>query len=656
MYKLYSGILFLLVTSQAISQEIRLPDIITSAAEELAADDTDPHAVSVYLERLYDLAENPVNLNSTSGNDMARLFFLSDFQIKAVEDYTRTTGKIVSIYELANIPGFDRETVEMMIPFIVLDKIPDIHPDRTMWRNTLLTNLSVKPGEHDSSSLGTQWRILTKYSFSAGPLAGGLTAEKDPGEKLLAGTPPLPDFLSAHLAYAGNGIIRKMIAGDYSARFGQGTGINTGFRTALTPISPDYMTARDEIRPYTSTDENNFFRGIAAEFGFKNIDISLFYSRKYIDATINSITGTSESYVTNFYKAGLHNTYSLLQKKDAVSETLTGASASYNLKNLRIGLELISSRLSLPVSSSDNNFQDPADFQGKRNNVYSVHYNSLLNRILLYGEFSLNDKNRYAVVQGVKLRPSDRLTVNILYRYYEAGYISLHGRGPGNNSTTGNEQGMLANFTFEAAKHLFISAGGDVYSFPWLKYRCSSPTQGKRQEVRIRYLPGENLILEASYSNRITMTDNQSDNSIPGHRTLTTKWLKASAAYSPTGNLTLKTRTDIKTADPGGGHGMLLLQDLNYRFRTIPLSLWTRFCIFNIMSWDARIYTYENDILYSFSIPALSGTGSRSYIMAKWEIADFAELRVKYGLTSLAAGNVSTDSRDELKIQFRVRF
>ena len=78
--------------------------------------------------------------------------------------------------------------------------------------------------------------------------------------------------------------------------------------------------------------------------------------------------------------------------------------------------------------------------------------------------------------------------------------------------------------------------------------------------------------------------------------------------------------------------------------------------IFSIMSWDARIYTYENDILYSFSIPALSGTGSRSYIMAKWEIADFAELRLKYGLTSLAAGSASTDSRDELKIQFRVRF
>ena len=127
MYKLYSGILLLLVTFQAISQEISIPDIITSVAEELAADDTDPNAVSVYLERLYDLAENPVGLNSTSGNDMARLFFLSDFQIKAVEDYTKTNGKIVSIYELANIPGFDRETVEMMIPFIFLDKIPDIH-------------------------------------------------------------------------------------------------------------------------------------------------------------------------------------------------------------------------------------------------------------------------------------------------------------------------------------------------------------------------------------------------------------------------------------------------------------------------------------------------------------------------------------------------
>jgi hypothetical protein len=648
--------LFLFYPTFLFCQEVRVSEFIITTAEQLAADDSDQEAVQFYTERLYELAENPVNLNSSSGNEIAELFFLSDFQVKALEDYKRTYGIIVSVYELSFIPGFDNETVEMMIPFIVLENKMNTRADSARWRNTLLTNLAVKPGNSDTSSLGSQWRVLTKYKFTAGSVAGGLTAEKDPGEKLLDGTPPLPDFLSAHIAYTGKGIIRKIIAGDYSARFGQGTAVNTGFRTALSATAPDYMAARDEIRPYTSTDENNFFRGVASELNVKNMGINLFYSKKYSDASTGSATGSSDNYITNFYRSGLHNTSSSLQKKNTVAETAAGAGISFNLNNIRMGLLWINSRLSLPVKSESNDIGKILDFQGNRNNIYSAYYNSLINRVLIYGEFSLNDKNKYAFVQGVKLRPADRLTVNILYRNYDAGYASLHGRGPGDNSFTGNEHGIVANITFEAARHLFISAGCDIYSYPWLKYRCNAPTHGKKQEIRMRYLPGENMSLEASYNQRISMTDSTSDKGIPGQNILTTRWLKMSAAYRATENLNIKTRIDLKASDQEGSFGMLLLQDLSYRFRSVPLSFWARFCIFNINDWDVRIYTYENDLLYGFSVPALSGTGNRSYIMAKWEVSDFVEFRVKYGITYLVNNGEVPENKDEVKVQFRVWF
>jgi hypothetical protein len=118
----------------------------------------------------------------------------------------------------------------------------------------------------------------------------------------------------------------------------------------------------------------------------------------------------------------------------------------------------------------------------------------------------------------------------------------------------------------------------------------------------------------------------------------------------------LGTRIDYKIANPGGSRGYNLFQEINYSFRHIPITLWARYCIFNTDDWSSRIYTYENDLLYSYSIPALYGEGSRSYIMAKWKIADYAELRIKYGITSSATPGKFMQNTEEIKMQFRVWF
>lgn len=144
-----------------LCQETKLSEVVVSIAEELAADDTDPEAASNYIEKLNDLAENPVKLNSSDPNEISRLFFLSDFQVKVLIDYTRSSGSIISSYELANIPGFDKETVEMMIPFTSLDGKMPMSSDSIRWGNSVLMNLSIRSADYDTASSGSQWKILT---------------------------------------------------------------------------------------------------------------------------------------------------------------------------------------------------------------------------------------------------------------------------------------------------------------------------------------------------------------------------------------------------------------------------------------------------------------------------------------------------------------
>ena len=215
----------------------------------------------------------------------------------------------------------------------------------------------------------------------------------------------------------------------------------------------------------------------------------------------------------------------------------------------------------------------------------------------------------------------------------------------------------MGNFTFEAARHLFVSGGVDLQNFPWLKYRSSSPSEGTKQEIRIRYLPTEKLTIESSYSYRFSMADNTTDAGVPELEKMITRSLKGFIKYSLSDKLTLVTRMEYIIVYPSESRGSGLVQDLNYSFRKIPLVIWFRSCVFNTGSWDSRLYFYENDLLNSYSIPAYSGEGSRSYIMAKWEIGRFAEIRIKYAVTSLIIKNeTNLAKRRDLRIQFKVTF
>ncbi|MFH0842429.1 MAG: hypothetical protein V1903_07395 [Bacteroidota bacterium] len=630
-------------------------DLITEIAENLAGDESDPESAVQFAEVMDELAGDPVEINSGDEAELSRLFFLSVFQVKAIIDHTNKTGNIVSEYEIASIPGFDRHTVEMMIPFISLKTTEKNLPEKLRFNNSLITNFALKPGEHDTTMPGSQLKFLTKYKVAAGPFSAGFTTEKDPGEKCFSGSPPLPDFHSSYIAWSGKGALRKIIAGDYSARFGQGTNINTRMSTGISLTAPGYMTGRDEIRPYTSADENNFFRGAATELSFNNIGVSLLFSHRKTDASA-AAEDSGELYITSLYRSGLHNTESSIMKKDILPETFFGGNIYLNISPVRIGMTWSESRFSIPLALAGS---DPADlykFNGKRTGVVSAYYNSLVRRIVLYGEISSDYSRDLAVVQGITIRPSDRLQISFLYRDYSPGFVTFHGRGPGSGSSMSDEKGLLGNFTFEAARYFFISAGCDIVRFPWLKYRTGYPSIAMKQEIRLRFVPDDKLSIEASYNLKYSMSDKDVEYGLAGIEERTARTFKAVFRYSPSGNLFVSTRIDYKTTDETGSHGMMLLQEIKYSFRLMPVTIWLRHSVFMTDDWDSRIYAYENDLLHSFSIPALSGDGSRSYIMAEWEIGDKAELRVKYGVTSTTDDSGLTEDKDEIKLQFRFWF
>jgi hypothetical protein len=127
------------------------------------------------------------------------------------------------------------------------------------------------------------------------------------------------------------------------------------------------------------------------------------------------------------------------------------------------------------------------------------------------------------------------------------------------------------------------------------------------------------------------------------------------ARFVATDYLTLTTRIDYKNVTPSIGSGYCLLQDMVFRFRKTPFSIWFRYSIFSTSSYYSGIYTWENDLLYSFNVPVLYGNGSRSYFMIRWNAGKKAEVRFKYGLTSSSIDKAPIKYSDEFKFQIVVK-
>ncbi|MFN7116414.1 MAG: helix-hairpin-helix domain-containing protein, partial [Saprospiraceae bacterium] len=87
--------------------------------------------------------------------------------------------------------------------------------------------------------------------------------------------------------------------------------------------------------------------------------------------------------------------------------------------------------------------------------------------------------------------------------------------------------------------------------------------------------------------------------------------------------LELRSRLDWGFSQMGSGGrsaGFAVYQDVLYRPLDFPLAFTARFSIFDTPGFGTRFYSYENDVLYNFSIPAYYNRGTRFYINLRYQL------------------------------------
>ncbi|MFN2335635.1 MAG: hypothetical protein ABR560_01585, partial [Bacteroidales bacterium] len=164
-------------------------------------------------KELADLKESPVNINSGDMQEISRLFFLTEFQVMVLADHVRKNGNVVTLYELALLPAFDRYTVMLMAPYISLQPSQE-GGGRTYGRTMVTLTASTRFISGESEPEGV--RSLLKMKHERDRFNLGLTAENDPRESFTFRNASGPDFLSGYLEFRGKGMTDRVIVGDYA--------------------------------------------------------------------------------------------------------------------------------------------------------------------------------------------------------------------------------------------------------------------------------------------------------------------------------------------------------------------------------------------------------------------------------------------------------
>jgi hypothetical protein len=624
--------------------------ISESVADILAVDDdNDP---VLLLEQLSDLKENPVRINCGDDDEIARLFFLSEFQAKLLADHIRRNGRVVSLYELALLPAFDRSTVMTMAPYITL--LPCEGKNGPTGRVTTLTMTAATRISDDGDEPGGI-RSLLRVKHDAGRLSLGLTAENDPGEDFTFRKAAGPDFLSGYIMYRGRGMIDRIIIGDYSLRFGEGLIFSSSSWQGSWLTSPSYMAGRNASVPYTSSEENSFLRGISVCLGSVSAGAMLFVSSNMTDARPLYDSDGVAFAVSNLVRGGLHVTDSQIEAKNSLTETIAGIHLTAGNDYMRGGVTSAVTWFSLPFSPDTSVAQNIHAFAGDRLLNLSADFRAGTGPVLFFAEAGLSLPGSWAATAGLRAKPSARVTFNVLARYLSPDYHAFHAGAVSAGSGSGNRTGIAASVHLEAARHLFITAAADHFRIPWPGYRSSAPSYGNTAEVKAEYLPRDDVSLRLAYTSSSREYDSTSETgtALPVIHTRRQAGLVFNCA--PAAGFSLTARASVSFIRPSGEKGYMLCQDLSYLFHGVSLRLWLRYALCSTGGWDSRLYAWENDLLSSFSVPALYGECSRAFIMTSWKPVSGVEVRAKYAVTTSQVNFIKV-LRHEIKVQTRILF
>ncbi|MCS6935575.1 MAG: helix-hairpin-helix domain-containing protein [Chitinophagales bacterium] len=657
-------------------------EIIENNAQQTESEGFDYDAS---IDELEYYRKHPINLNHTTAEQLNDLGLLTAQQIAALMNYLSLHGKLISVYELQAVPLFDLRTIQLILPYIEVkhDITENIVPARkllTKGRFMFVTRykqvLERSRGyllKEGNRYLGSPFNLFARFRYQySTKLSYGFTVEKDAGEEFFRGSNKQGfDYYSGHVFLRDFKILRALALGDYEVRLGQGLIMWSGFGMRKSPAVMNVKRVGMRLRPYNSLNEFNFMRGAGVTLGIKNFEVTAFGSFKQLDANMVPVSADTtlneEEAFSSFNESGYHRTPNELADRNRLNTLNAGGNISYNTKKWHVGFNALYTRF---FGNYRPNLQPYSRFNFQQNTLLqgSVDYHVLVRNIHLFGETAMSDNTGFATLNGALISLDPRVDVSVVHRYYARHYHSLFANAFAESSRPQNEHGSYVALTVRPVRQIRIDGYFDLYRSNWLKYLTDAPSWGNDNFLQFTVIPNKKMEAYIRYRFEIKKR-NQTDNDSPMDYIVDDRRhsLRIHTRYKVNESITLTNRVEWANYRNGSlrpENGYLVFQDVGFKMLGFPVSFNARLAIYKTDSYNSRIYAYENDVLYSFSIPAYYYNGMRWYLMMRYTIIKNIDVWLRVAQSHRFDDNVigsgldaiEGNSKTEIKAQVRFQF
>lgn len=605
--------LFLLNPNKSAAQDVNIEKLLEQYLEnnESTAD------YSQLRDELELYLQNPLHLNIVQADVIVKFPLFTQAQAIAIIEHKKKYGNLLHINELQVI-GFSTDQIQVLKNFISLelnfkDNWKTFKKSLGKGNLELINTNKYNFSNEFANYLGNPFSHSLRFRYKSNQYSFSITSEKDAGELYWKQG---PDFYSMHAAIKNLGAIKYLIVGDYLVHQGQGLVLGSGLGLGKSANVLSIARNRQPIREYRGLNEFLFFRGVATEMGLnKNLTLLLAAARNNLNARVALDSNRNILLAGNIDVDGLHRTNNELLNKKTVSQNLMVASLTYHKSNAKIGIASMNFMRNA-INNNNQQLYNQFLYKGKNQHYLSIYGNCMIKNMYCFGEVSyLAQNNATAALLGSIVSVNKFIDFAFLYRNYPRHFAPEYSTAFGNDIT--NENGFYSGIVLQFHRYLKLQLYADIWKHPWLKYRIAAPSENTDLLGQLDFNPTKKSTLyirvrNISSFNNTNSEFSKTDKIVP----LTRRQIRLNINHkiSEKHGIELRFENILSGLSSSLINNYLSFADYNFGFGNWgKIKCNFRYYIYRIPDYYGRIFAFENQLLYEYSIIGFYGNGQAFY-------------------------------------------